>query len=393
MNRKSALPLLLGLVVLGTASLFLLRRENESWSPAARGSDGKLLPAFDPNAVAAVHLKEGTAEVTLTRKDGVWTVTQREDFPADFNRVSDLLRKLWQLHALQTVEAGPSQFGRLQLNESGKDGEPSATRLELKDAENKTVAVLLLGKTYHRTSPGAEPGFGGFPVGRFVLVQNDAPQPVLIKDTLSEVTVRPEDWLDRVFPRIDNVKSLTFENGADSWTLERPAADQPWTLAGRKPDQTADPSKLNAAARVPAYLEFADVLAKDKPFEAQQTLTVTTFDHLSYIFSIGQLVDGKYPVRFRVGSDAPKERTPAAEEKPEDKERLDKEFADRLAKAEETVAAAQPLEGRTFLVAQHFFQPLFTKPADFIVPPTPEEEGKSEAEVGKRKRKSDARAD
>jgi hypothetical protein len=363
MNRKSAFLLLLALVVLGAASLFLLRREKNSWSPAASGSDGKLLPDFDPNSVAAIHLKDGAAEVVLMRKGGIWSVAQREDYPADFHRVGGLLRKLWQLHALQTVEAGPSQFGRLQLNETSKDGEPSATRLELKDAGNKTVAVLLLGKTYTRTAPGADPGFGGIPAGRFVLVQSATPQPVLIKDTLSEVSVRPEDWLVHQFPRINNAKTLSFENGAGSWTIERPAADQPWTLASLKPGQQVEQFKLNAAAGVLTRLELSDLQAKDKPFEALQTLKVTTFDPLTYTFQIGQLVDGKYPLRVSVVSEAPKESAPAADEKPEDKE--------RRAKTEKALAAATRLEGRTFLIAQHLLEPLFTKPADFIVQPTP----------------------
>ena len=371
MNRKSALLLLLGLVVLGTASLLLLRREKDSWRSVAHGTDGRLLPDFDPNSVAAVHLKDDHGEVHLVRKDGVWIVAERDDYPADFNRIGSLLRKFWQLNALQKIEAGPSQFGRLQLTEPGQGGEPSATRLELRDAGDKTVAVVLLGKTYNRTPSGGDAGLGGVPAGRFVLVVNDSPQPVLVKDTLSEVTVRPEDWLDRLLPRIENARTLSFENGPNSWTIERPAPDQPWTVAGMKPEEKADQFKVEAAVRVLGRLEISDLQAKDKPFEALQTLKVTTFDGLTYTIQIGEVADGKYPVRIGVVSEAPRERTPGPEEKPEDKERLDKEFADRLAKTDEAFNAAKRLEGRTFLVAQYLMEPLFTKPADFVVQPTP----------------------
>lgn len=371
MNRKSALILIVVLVVLGIVSFLLSRHKSASWQPASRNSTGKLLEEFDPNAVAAIHIKSDEGEVTLVRKDGTWVVEQRENYPADFDRISNLIRKFWQLHALQNVEAGPSQLGRLHLTEPGDGEGPHATRLEFKDAENKSLSVLLLGKTYSRTSPGADPNLGGFAMGRYVMVLKDPPQPVLIKDTLTDVVVRPEEWLDRNFLRLENAKSLTFVNGNTTWTIERSDPDKPWTLAGLEPEKQVNQSKVSAAARAINWMEISDVQPKDTPFEAQQTLTVTTFDHLTYTFQFGKPVDGKYPVRINVVSDAPKTRTPAEDEKPEDKERLDKEFAENLAKIEETVANIKRREDRTFLVDQSSLAPLFVNPSEFIAEPTP----------------------
>ncbi|HEX4349296.1 MAG TPA: hypothetical protein VH251_02860, partial [Verrucomicrobiae bacterium] len=69
------------------------------------------------------------------------------------------------------------------------------------------------------------------------------------------------------------------------------------------------------------------------------TMTVETFDGFSYAAKIGPKQDDNYPVTFTVTANLPASRTPAKDEKPEDKARLDKDFqtrqktlADKLAK-------------------------------------------------------------
>ena len=68
-------------------------------------------------------------------------------------------------------------------------------------------------------------------------------------------------------------------------------------------------------------------------------LTVETFDGFTYHSTIGPKKDDNYPVSFSLTASLPTARTPAKDEKPEDKAKLDKEFqarqktlADKLAK-------------------------------------------------------------
>ena len=77
-------------------------------------------------------------------------MTERSDYPADFEKVAGLLRKLWELHAAQDVEVGPSQLGRLQLLEPGSDPN-SGTLINLKDDSTKVLGSLLLGKKLLKT--------------------------------------------------------------------------------------------------------------------------------------------------------------------------------------------------------------------------------------------------
>ena len=52
-----------------------------------------------------------------------------------------------------------------------------------------------------------------------------------------------------------------------------------------------------------------------------------------------------------VAANLPTERKPAADEKPEDKARLDKEFSDRTKALNDKLAAIKPLEKWTYLVS------------------------------------------
>ena len=142
-GKQLALVLTL-LVVLGGIALFLNYRNSASWSDTATTTSGKVLD-FPINDVTHITIKEGGAELNLAKKDEVWTVKERADYPADFAKVSALIRKLWELKPVQDVKAGPSQLARLQLTEPAP-GSTSGTLLDLKGAGDKRLAALLLGK-------------------------------------------------------------------------------------------------------------------------------------------------------------------------------------------------------------------------------------------------------
>lgn len=165
-GKQLALVLVL-LVALGAIALFLNQRNSASWSESATTSSGKVVD-FQLNDVTQVTIREGTAELSLVKKDDVWGVKERADYPAAFDKVSSILRKLWELRPVQDVKVGPSQLGRLQLEEPGQ-GSGKGILIELKGAGDKRLAALLLGKKHlkNQEQPGIEGG--GFPMGRYVM--------------------------------------------------------------------------------------------------------------------------------------------------------------------------------------------------------------------------------
>src|SRR6185436_9393016 len=102
---------------------------------------------------------------------------------------------------------------------------------------------------------------------------------------------------------------------------------------------------------------FADVLSPDAPagetgLDKPSTVRIETFDNFSYELRIGKLTGENYPVLVSVKAELPKERTPAADEKPEDKAKLDQEFQTKQKQLTEKLANEQKLPTRPYLIAK-----------------------------------------
>ncbi|MDQ3624672.1 MAG: DUF4340 domain-containing protein, partial [Verrucomicrobiota bacterium] len=288
MKGKQLLILLLLVAVLGGAGYLLQERNQSSWSESGGGAGVKVVE-FPINDVARVVVKSSGAEVNLVRKDEDWTVQERADYPANFEQVSRLLRKLWDLKTVQNVKAGASQLPRLELVEPGK-GDPSGTLLELKKSDGANLAALLLGKKHLHKSDGEPMGdMPGFPIGRYVMPVGETGKVSLVAEALEEVDPKPERWLRKDFIKIENPKSITLAGQTETqrWALTRESATADWKLADAKPEEQLDTTKVGTFATLFSSASFKDVLAPDaKPEETgldkPATVTIETFDNFTY---------------------------------------------------------------------------------------------------------------
>jgi len=356
MKGKSLALLLLAAAIAAAAWLALSKQNRSAWNQSG-ASAGKLVE-FPLNDVTRVTLRNATGEVNLVRKGETWTVRERADYPASFEQVSALVRKLWELKAVQELKAGPSQHARLELIEPGK-GDGAGLLLELAGADDKPLASLVLGKPHLRKSDGGDEmgmGMGGFPTGRYLLVPRSG-RVALVGDPLDETDPRPERWISKEFFRIESPKTIavTGIDGAPRWSVSRESATGEWKFADAQPDEKIDAAKASPLGSLLASASFTDVLAPDaKPEETgldkPLVATIETFDGFRYTLNIGKTQNESLPLRLEVSATLPAERTAAPDEKPEDKTRLDEEFKNRQEKLKEKLAAEQKLAGRVYLV-------------------------------------------
>ena len=96
----------------------------------------------------AIVIKGGTNELDLVRKDNLWRVKQRNDYPANFSEISGFLLKAADLKAVQTEEIGPSQLGRYKLLPPGP-ATNTAVLVELRDQSGKVDQVPAAGQDAH----------------------------------------------------------------------------------------------------------------------------------------------------------------------------------------------------------------------------------------------------
>lgn len=363
MNRKQLTILLVLLVVLGAAGWLIRQKNSSSWQSGSQNIGQKLLPGLPVNDIAQITIKSGTNELDLAKRDDLWRVRERNDYPANFSQISQMLLKFADLKVAQTEEVGPSQLGRFELLAPGA-GPNTGTQVEFKNADGKSLGSLLLGKK-HMAKPAANSQFGGmgdtgWPDGRYVMAGSGTKTVALVSDALEDVEPKPEQWLDKDFFKIEKSRSISveFPVATNSWKLTRESETNDWQLADAKPDEKLDSSKISSVTSPFSSPTFNDVMAGDTRPETSgltnlTVLTAETFDGFTYTVKIGQQKDGDFPVAISVAADLPKERASVKDEKPADKAKLDKEFKDEQGNLSEKLAREKQLEKWIYLLPSY----------------------------------------
>ncbi|HEV2007623.1 MAG TPA: DUF4340 domain-containing protein [Burkholderiales bacterium] len=392
MNRKTFLTLLVVLLVLGAAGAALFWQDLSAWRNADAKIGSKLFDKLAINDVAQIRIVDGKGEVVLAIKDKRWVVRQRGDYSANYQDIGDLLVKLPDLKVVQTENVGDALLPRLKLVQPGdntsknltkdatkeaakdaskdaKDADSAGTLLELNDKGGKVVATLLLGKKVIKIEDSPLPIKQETPVGRYVLSPGSHTV-LVVSDALNSAEAKPERWLAKDFFKAERIKSLAASGDGGQWKIARDEEFGQWKFA----DGTGelDASAAVAAVNALTALAFTDVAidVKADSFDKPRTFVAETYDNLTYTVKTAKKPDGdNYYLSFAVSGEPPRERTPEKGEKPADKERLDKQFADGLKKLDERIKLEKSLAGWTYVVAGKSLQPLQKDRAQLIAVP------------------------
>ena len=387
-QRQLTILLVLGLVI-GGLGVILYNRNTSSWQASDKAMGQKILKDFPLNDIGQIRLKQGDGELNLAKVNDQWCVKERWGYPANFSEISDLLRKMWELKSVQTLQVGPSQYGRFKLLSPEKEkGTNVATLLEFKDKSGNTVRSLLVGKSATRSSDSGSPlGGGDYPVGRYVAVPDNLQDVWLVSETLSDVEPKPDHWLNKDFFKVEKLRSIsvTQTNANNSWKLVREKEGGDLELADKRPSEDFDKNKAYSAGNALSYPSFNDVadrrskpeqISMEKPIVAE----ISTFEDFVYSVRVAPATNDTYYLQINVDANFPKERTVGKDEKPEDKAKLDKDFQDKLKKLEEKLKQEKSYEKWTYLVSKWTIDPVLKERKDFIAEKKPDEKKESKSE-------------
>jgi hypothetical protein len=390
MNRKQLTLLIVLGVVLGGLGYWVYNKKEAGYErgTAATEEGTKLLKGLPANAIRDVSqltIKQGTNEVNLAVQGERWTVKERGGYPANFNNISDTVRKFWDLKVARAVEVGPSRLPSLKLTKT--DG----TLVDLKDAQGKSIAAITLGmQTSKEAREDSQFGGGSFPNGRYVMLGDNVKTVALVSDPLS-VEAKPEDWLNKDWFKVERIKSVSVvtTNATNNWKLTRETDGAEWKLADAKAGESADSSKTSGLNWLLSSPSFNDVIVDPKPettgLDKPTVATLETLDGFSYTLKIGKPVGGEenanHALQVSVSANLPKERTPGKDDKPEDKDKLDKEFAAKQKPLEEKLKNEKAFEKWTYVVPKYTLETLLKDRKDFLAEKK-EEPKKDEAKPG-----------
>lgn len=359
MNRKQLLLLIVVGLLLGGVAMYFSQSHQAEYDRRDAGVGTSLLGDFSSKDVAQVTVKSREAEVNLLKQDA-WVVKERANYPAAVGEISDLVRKLWELKPAQSQKVGQSQWGRLDLLPPGtKDaGTNTATLVELKGKDGKTIRSLLLGKKQMRDAGGQG---GGYPVGRWVAVPDNKETAFVVNEPFSEIEPKVETWLSKDFFKVEKLKSVSLvsTNATNSWSLSRTNETGEWVLADKKDEENLDKSKLSGFNWALSSPSFTDVHPKDAAevkdaFAAPTVVKLETFEGFAYTLNVGTQPDSEsYFLTVAASADLPKERSAPADEKAEDKEKNEKAWKEQQDKLKEKLKKEQALGSWVYKVAKY----------------------------------------
>lgn len=372
MNRKSFLILLVVLLVLGSAGLAVFWQDLNAWRGGNAKTGAKPLEKLKVNDVEQIHIVDGKGEVTLVAKGGRWAVKQRADYNANYQDLKELLLKLPDLKVVQTENVGQTLLPRLDLVRPGadpKNADKSGTAFELVGKGGAPLASLLLGKKVIKTEDSPLPIKPQTPVGRYVLIPGIEPV-LVVSDALNSAEANPARWLAKDFFKVARIKSLASSGQGAAWKIARSEEYGQWKFADGNGQLDAG-AAANAvkALESPAFIDVAPEVKRES-FEHPRSLIAETFDDLTYTIKIApKSGSGDYYLSFTVSGTPPRERTPEKGEKPEDKSRADKQFAEDLKKLEDRLALEKSLANWTYVVEGKALASVLKDRAQLVAPP------------------------
>ena len=370
MKPKQLILLVIAALVLGGGGLWVLKQRSAGFDRSRANMGGSLLGSFDGGAVAAVRIQQGSNAVNIVRDGQDWVVRERGNYPANIADLGAFLQKLDGLKVARPVNVGASRLPMLDLTGT------AATVVELLGSDGKAIRTLRLGKQSTKGGGGDDAfGGGGYPDGRYVQVGDSVS---LVGDPLSNARPSPEEWIAKEFVKVEQPLSvrIVHPESSNSFTLTRTNEFADWTLVEPAEGEVLDKNKIYSFASLLGSASFNDVilnpdvaaLGLDQPVTAQ----VKTAGGFTYDVKVGKADGENHPVQVTVAAELATERKPGADEKPEDKERLDKEFKEKQATLQQRLKTEQALSKWTFKVSKWTVEPLLKKRSELMTAPKSE---------------------
>lgn len=370
MNRNQLISSLVILALLGLSIFFVLRKDSSTWNSSRYSASGEILLAdFDVNRITSFTVSSGKLTTTLKKnEDGSWSVSEKDSYPGEYRKIISFLQSLPEIKTVQNINAGKSQLEKLGLGDADKD-KGTAILVDFSDEAGKKLLSLLIGKVHFKKEENPNPYFGGAtPDARYVMVCDGKFQPKLVNYTFDEFSPSPMAWTDKSLVEIENIKAIEVsrKNPADNWKIIKDAGGDAFKLSDLKDGEEIDPAKTSPFSSLFKNVPFQDVWTCPADF-AGETATIETAEGFKYEirYSPGEDKD-KYLVNIRTAATIPEQREAVKDEKPEDKDRLDKEFKAKSDKLKEKLEKEKSIAKWIYTVSKKELDSVLKSRNDFL---------------------------
>ncbi|MGE4063641.1 MAG: DUF4340 domain-containing protein [Rhodospirillaceae bacterium] len=212
----------------------------------------------------AVVIRHSGGTISLDRDGNTFRYREKANYPADNDKVVDLVVDIARLTKLESKTSRPERYGRLDLQEPTEKGS-NAKQVTLLDANGKEMAALIIGKRKYT--------LGGKEGGTYVRLPGDA-QTWLAQGEVNP-GVAPRDWIARDIADVPDaaVKRVSVTTPKGDRVIAARGADEKFMIENLPKGVTLE-SEFTAEeySRILDGLEAEDVAPADQmPFPKDQT--------------------------------------------------------------------------------------------------------------------------
>lgn len=387
MSKKTVIILWIIACVLGVSVITLKSRKGDSGEANTNRHRGEtVLASFAATEVTTILVKGADQSVTLNKTADGWVVAERNNYPANFNNINNLLRTIESVKVSHAIEAGPSYGKRFGMDLTSKKQADHGIELTFTKADKSNVASVFLGKD----------STGG---GRYIQNAADTSGIYVTSESFPTASANPKDWLNEGFISVDKINSIaiTTAGKADQveWKLTRADENAEFSLEGVKANEKLNATASSALKTIFSSARFQDVVVAEASTTEQspdrRIATVTTSDGFSYTISMlmkpalqvppalanpgdqAPPAEETYHVSVKVEGKFATERSKAADEKPEDAKSKDEAFQAALKSLQEKLKSEQTYQGRVFELSKYTVDSLLKTRAELLAAdePTP----------------------
>lgn len=251
MDRKTLI--IVGVLVVVAVATTLIEKKGTPKKSAKIGE--VVLSKTDLSKVSQIVIKNADKTLTIKSQDNQWQLA--DSFPADAGKVIEFFESLEKSKFLRKISDTEEKWQNLELT-----GEK---RLELSgDGFNKTI---YLGKD--------RPGGGQY------LRIDDEPEAYLVDPSIA-ADAENSAWEYRRLVALgkDQIKAVSFPQGAESFTISREAKDKPFSISDLKENETM--KETSGLANLLASLDYSKRVGRTPAFEKGLTeapmVRITTLD-------------------------------------------------------------------------------------------------------------------
>ncbi len=308
------------------------------------------------NDIASIQIASSDGTVLLKKGADLWVVEDRYGYPADFSKITDLVKKLKDAKVGRSFNATDEVLARLAMYPPEKTDVPEnqrGTRVVFKNGQDQTLADVMMGPAEGRTEV-------------YYLKHTAKPTICLIDKNFRFLEKKPAEWLVKEIINLEEkdiarIVCFPARSQTAAYTIERPEKGKDASITAVPEGKKVEKYKIDQMLGILSALKIEDVAdpgqkLADSKFSEQPRFEYHLFNGTVYTISPGTTI--------KEGSDhhylkATVAYFPPAESK-----------SDTAKEAEKTAETVQKqnhqLSAWTYVVSKWVYNSFLTRPEDFF---------------------------